>query len=108
MLLKTMMQKRAFSFNWPCPRKLREVVKISAFEKETADTCTMIWDEFHHAKNTNVSTVLTAAQYGNLVSRGKSSPMFIQPVPKGPSPNHFVLVSQFQEKSFVYTFLGDF
>ena len=34
--------------------------------------------------------------------------MFIQPVPKGPSPNHFVLVSQHQDKSFVYTFLGDF
>jgi len=34
--------------------------------------------------------------------------MFIHPVPKGPSPNHFILVSQRQEKSFVLTFLGDF
>ena len=85
--------KRDFSFSWPCPRKLREVVKISAFEKENADTCTMLWNEFHHAKPENVSTVLTEGQYKTLVSRGKASPIFIHPVPKGEAPNHFVLVS---------------
>ena len=30
---------RSFSFSWPCPRKLREIVKVSAFEKENAETC---------------------------------------------------------------------
>mmetsp|Transcript_34985 Transcript_34985/g.53704 ORF Transcript_34985/g.53704 Transcript_34985/m.53704 type:complete len:89 (-) Transcript_34985:469-735(-) len=54
---------RMFSFSWPCPRKLREIVKMSAFEKETADTCTMIWNEYHHAKPHTVSTVLTVQQY---------------------------------------------
>ena len=27
--------KRNFSFSYPCPRRLREIVKISLFEKET-------------------------------------------------------------------------
>ena len=34
--------------------------------------------------------------------------MFVWPVPKGPAPNHFVLVSQHQEASFILTFLGDY
>ena len=92
---------RAFSFSWPCPRKLREIVKLSAFEKENAETCKMLWNEYHHAKPHLVSTVLTERQYSELMSKGKGSPVFIFPVPKGEAPNHFVLVSQFQDKSFV-------
>tara|TARA_B110000285_G_C14883691_1_gene495145 strand:- start:150 stop:623 length:474 start_codon:yes stop_codon:yes gene_type:complete len=34
--------------------------------------------------------------------------MFIWPVPKGAAPDHFVLVSQHQDASFVLTFLGDY
>ena len=34
--------------------------------------------------------------------------MFIFPVAKGLAPNHFVLVSQHQDKSFCLTFLGDY
>ena len=94
-------QYRNFSFSWPCPRKLREIVKISAFEKEDAETCQMIWNEYHHAKNHTVSTVLNEVQYKELFMRGKSAPMFIFPVPKGPAPEHFVLVSQVHDKSFV-------
>ena len=102
-------QSRAFSgFTWPCPRKLREVVKISAFEKENADTCTFLWNEFHHAKPENVATVLNEAQYKLLFNRGKAAPMFIHPVAKGDHPNHMILVSQAQENSFIFTFLGDF
>ena len=77
------MQSRSFSFSWPCPRKLREIVKESAFVKEDADTCAMIWNEYHHSKNHTVSTVLTNQQYQELMSRGKAAPMFIFPVPKG-------------------------
>lgn len=101
-------QHRMFSFSWPCPRLLREIVKMSAFEKETADNCEMIWNEYHHAKPHTVSTVLTSKQYAELTSKGKNSPVFIFPVPKGEPPAHFVLVSQFQERAFLLTFLGDY
>lgn len=99
---------RHFGFSWPCPKKLNEIVKRSAFEKEDADTCTYIWNEYHHAKPHTVSTVLTSRQYDELLSKGKGAPMFIWPVPKGAAPNHFVLVSQHQEASFILTFLGDY
>ena len=68
----------------------------------------MIWDEYHHAKKHTVSATLTASQYQTFMSKGKNSPIFIHPVPKGEHPQHFVLVSQHQDKSFILTFLGDF
>lgn len=92
-MLSQMTIGRNFSFAWPCPRKLREVVKMSAFEKETPETCVYLWNEFHHAKPENVATVLSHKQFQLLFSRGKASPMFIHPVPKGEPPNHFILVS---------------
>jgi ATP synthase F1 complex assembly factor 1 len=107
-LMRQMVAARPFSFTWPCPRKLREVVKMSAFEKENADTCVYLWNEFHHSNPASVSTVLSVAQYKHLFNKGKSAPMFIQAVPKGAPPNHMILVSQAQETSFVFTYLGDF
>ena len=67
---------------------------MSAFEKENAETCKMIWNEYHHAKGHVVSTVLSSSQYAELQSKGKASPVFIFPVPKGEAPSHMVLVSQ--------------
>lgn len=99
---------RGFSFSWPCPRVLREIVKMSVFEKETASTCEMIWNEYHHTKEYTVSTVLTSSQYQELTSKAKNAPMFIFAVPKGAPPAHMVLVSQNQDRSFLLSFLGDF
>ena len=67
---------------------------MSAFEKENAETCEMIWNEYHHAKKDTVSTVLSTRQYDEFMSRGKNSPIFIFPVPKGEPGQHMVLVSQ--------------
>lgn len=83
-------------------------MRMSAIEKEPAEIVTQIWNEYHHAKPHTVSTVLTKAQYEELRNRGKQAPIFIYPVPKGDHPNHFVIVSQHQDRSFVLTFLGDY
>jgi len=32
-----------FSFTYPCPRKLREIVQLSLFEREPADQIVHIW-----------------------------------------------------------------
>ena len=69
--LMRQMNKRSFSFSWPCPRVLREIVKMSAFDKENAETCEYIWNEYHHAKPTTVSTTLNSRMYRELVSKGK-------------------------------------
>lgn len=39
-----------FSFTYPCPRKLREIVKMSLFEKETKDNNISLWMEYHKDK----------------------------------------------------------
>lgn len=40
-----------FSFNYPCPRKLREIVKLSLVERETPDKITDIWKEYHSIRS---------------------------------------------------------
>ena len=49
-LLAPMAQHRGFSgsgFAYPCPRKLREIMKMSAIEKEQTRTIEMIWNDYH-------------------------------------------------------------
>lgn len=37
-------------FNYPCPRNLREIMKISLIEKENLDNIKSIWKEYHNSK----------------------------------------------------------
>ena len=55
--------KRSFSFAYPCPRRLREIVKMSAFERETPDTIEMLWTEYHRARTHTTSKVLSVSLY---------------------------------------------
>ena len=55
--------KRGFSFSYPCPRRLREIMKMSAIEKETPETIDMVWNEYHNAKGHTVSRVLNTTLY---------------------------------------------
>ena len=59
--------KRFFSFNYPCPRKLREIMKLSAIEKETPEIIETIWREYHNAKPHTVSRVLNTTLYIQLL-----------------------------------------
>ncbi len=61
--------KRGFSFTYPCPRKLREIMKVSAVEKETPETIEMIWREYHNAKGHTVSRVLSQTLYMQLMTK---------------------------------------
>lgn len=42
-------QSRAH-FNYPCPRKLREIMKMSLIERETTEKIKNIWSEYHNDK----------------------------------------------------------
>ncbi len=39
--------RRDFSFAYPCPRKLREIMKMSAIEKEPTKVIETIWNTYH-------------------------------------------------------------
>ena len=67
--LFTTFSKRSFSFTYPCPRRLREIMKVSAVEKETPETIEMIWREYHNAKGHTVSRVLSQSLYMQLMTK---------------------------------------
>lgn len=86
------MLKRGFSFSYPCPRRMRDIVKMSLIERETSDKIREIWNTYHSARPDNVSCVLNTHQYSLLHKRTKESQFFIFPVfRKG---GHFLMVSQ--------------
>jgi ATP synthase F1 complex assembly factor 1 len=37
-------------FNYPCPRKLREIVKITLFEREQPTTIKDLWKQYYDEK----------------------------------------------------------
>ncbi|EAS04996.1 ATP11 protein (macronuclear) [Tetrahymena thermophila SB210] len=95
-----------FSFNYPCPRKLREVVKLSLFEKETTDKCIDLWTEYHNTRSENISDAISKKEYDILKRQYTQSPMFLVPIKK--KTGHFLLLGQAQEKSILFTYLEDY
>ena len=54
----TYLTNRNFAFTYPCPRKLREIAKMSAFEKLTPENIETLWKDYHNAKPHTISKVL--------------------------------------------------
>ena len=106
--LSNMLTKRNFTFAYPCPRRLREKVKMSAMERETPQTIEQIWTEYHQQRNHTVSKVLKPSLYMQLMQNAQAAPMFVLPVPKEEDNSYFMLVCQNQQKSFILTYLEDF
>lgn len=67
--MATTFTRRGFSFAYPCPRKLREIMKMSAIERETPETIEMIWREYHNAKPYTVSRSLNTTLYLQLLTK---------------------------------------
>lgn len=51
------------SFTYPCPRKLREVVKMSMFERQSKDQIVRIWMDYHKEMPKNVSYCLSKNEW---------------------------------------------
>ena len=101
-----MLISRSFTFTYPCPRKLREIIKLSLVEKETPNTIKTIWGDYHANRSQNVSAVISSSQYITLYKRLKESPIFLFPLKR--ESGYFFMVSQSQEKSNLFTGLEDF
>lgn len=77
-----MLRKVAFgmSFTYPCPRKLREIMKLSMIEREPVHQVESIWKEYHSARISNTSSVLSKQKYQFFCNRYPS------PHPAPPAP----------------------
>jgi len=56
-------QFRNFSFNYPCPRNLREIMKMSLIEKEPPNQVKEIWQEYHKTRHQNIADVFTKDEH---------------------------------------------
>ena len=98
--------KRSFAFTYPCPRKMREIVKLSLLEREPPSRIKEIWNEYHGPRPTNVSTVISAHQFELFLKRSMGAPYFVFPVAR--KGGHFMLLAQSQGTSNLFTYLEDF
>ena len=52
-------QRKSY-FSYPCPRKLREIVKMSLMERESKENIKTIWEEYHSNKPKTVAYTIDA------------------------------------------------
>lgn len=57
---------KSFAFTYPCPRKLREVVQMSLFERESKEKISELWHTYHKDKGQNTANVLSKNDYEKL------------------------------------------
>ena len=58
-----------FSFTYPCPRNLREIMKLSLIEREPKENITQIWKNYHKLKLDNIAYTLGKKEYEFLLAR---------------------------------------
>lgn len=58
-----------FSFTYPCPRRLREIMKLSLIEREDKDKIGYIWSNYHKMKLENISHTMNKQEYEFLLRR---------------------------------------
>lgn len=77
---------RSFSFSYPAPRKLDDIVKLDKLNELTTTQLHNVWNEYHNSASNieknqyNISDVLDNDQYNTLMKRIKESPICIIPV----------------------------
>eukprot|EP01068_Selenidium_serpulae_P004578 Selendium_serpulae@DN3645_c0_g1_i1.p2 len=86
-------------FTLPVPNKLRDVVKMSLFERESRDTIQSLWHERFDGNDKVVSETLTKSEFAIVKANSKRSPVFVCPV-TSPS-GYWTCFSQFQDTKHV-------
>lgn len=93
-------------FSYPAPRALDSVVNYDLFAAESPDTIKEIWIEHHKTIQTCMATVVRASDFNRMKQRASNTPFFAVPVNR--ETGHFVLLSNYQDKSFLITYLEDY
>jgi hypothetical protein len=94
------------SFAYPAPRSLNELVKIDLFESETPDRVGEIWRDYHATADTAVGAVLSAADHATVFERAAKCRFFIHPIFR--EGGHFMMLTEFQDRHFLTTYLEKF
>jgi hypothetical protein len=60
---------KKFYFSYPCPRKLREIVKITLFEREQPNKIKEIWQKYYEEKPYAVGFYITAQEMNMIIEK---------------------------------------
>jgi hypothetical protein len=93
-------------FTYPAPRTLDALVNLEKLSLETPDTIEQIWVEHHAQMPTAMASTVPAAQFARMAERAASTPFFTLPVQR--DSGHFMLLSQFQDRNWLMTYLEDY
>jgi hypothetical protein len=60
---------KKFYFSYPCPRKLREIVKITLFEREQPSRIKDIWKQYYDEKAHAFGTDITSDEMNLIINK---------------------------------------
>jgi ATP synthase F1 complex assembly factor 1 len=58
-----------FAFTYPCPRNLREIMKLSLIEREPKQKIVELWQSYHRSKLDCISESLEKHDYDLLLKK---------------------------------------
>jgi len=86
---------------------LNEVVKVEKLLSQDGPGIKDIWHTYHAAKRDAHGLALAGSVCTKVLLRAKSSPLMIFPVYKSPDA-YLILLSQFQQNVFLFTYLDEY
>ncbi|CAM9849675.1 unnamed protein product [Ectocarpus sp. 4 AP-2014] len=98
--------RRELSFSFPGPRKLEDITNLPLLAKEEKESIADIWTAYHDEREDSLGTVIPGDSLDDLQAKAKKCPMFVLPVWR--DEGHFMMLSQYQDKCFLLTYLEDY
>jgi hypothetical protein len=89
------------------PRSLDEILKRDLIANESREKIVTIWEEYHNQSNSSVGFTIKGMDMILIASRMAECSMCIWPVYKNET-DHFMLLSQFQDKFVLCTYLEEY
>jgi ATP synthase F1 complex assembly factor 1 len=81
-------------------------MQMSLIEREPPSTVNRIWEEYHAERPDNIAMSIESSIYSNLSHRLKECNMFMLPIKR--QGGHFMLISQSQDNSLLFTSLENY
>ena len=81
-------------------------MKLSLILRETPEKVKYIWHKYHSDRRNTISFTFESQLYHQFIQNLKYCPLFVYPLTKG--SGHFMLLSQAQQKSILFTTVEEF
>lgn len=96
----------SLGFSWPVSKQLDGVVNLERFAVQEPAMIDQLWSDYHAASSTATAFSIDSASFKKLQQRGPNTQYFIHPIPR--ESGYFVMLTQYQDKSFLVTYLEDY